>query len=191
MTYIGHNGGPSMVKGDSWARHCWTQARAELLPTLPLEIIRIRVARAQAIGLEYKTYASIRATTGRDIVAFLYSSESLRVRPVTLDLPLDRAAKLQAQDCDKLLFAAKDIGANRAVIRFADQGVDLAGVAPAPQALGTWAAARAAVRAALDPLKLAGDAVVLVGEGTLQKGWAEAGRLAAFLPGERFFGETA
>ena len=184
---IGHNGGPSLAPGSSWARYCWTKARAELLPTLPLEVIRIRVARAQKLGLQYSTYATIRATTGRDIVAFLYSSESLRVRPVTLELPEDRSERLRSQDCDRLLFAARDIAADRVVVRFADQGIPLAGVSPAPNALGTWSQSRAAVRAALDPLKLPGDAVVLVGEGALQKDWAEAGKLAAFLPGDAFF----
>ncbi|MEO8530473.1 MAG: hypothetical protein ABI459_04575 [Deltaproteobacteria bacterium] len=180
-----------MVKPDSWAKHCWTQARAELLPTLPLEIIRIRVARARAIGLEYSTYATIRATTGRDIIAFLYSSESLRVRPVSLDLPLDRAARLRDQDADKLLFAARDMRADRVAIRFAEQGIDLAGIAPSPAALGSWSDARTAIRAALDPLKLPGDAVVMVGEGSLQKDWAEAGKLASFLAADRFFGDAA
>src|SRR5690606_28253280 len=91
---LGHNGGPSLAPGSGWARHCWTRARAELLPTLPLEIIRLRVARARQIGLDYGTYATIRASTGRDIVAFLFSTETLRVRPVTLALPPERAARL-------------------------------------------------------------------------------------------------
>jgi hypothetical protein len=70
----------------------------------------------------------------------------------------------------------------------AEQGVAMAGASPAPPALGPWSAARDAVRAALDPLRLPGDAVVLVGEGALQRDWAEAGRLAGFLPGDLFFG---
>jgi hypothetical protein len=98
--------------------------------------------------------------------------------------------RLRVQDCERLLFAARDIRADHAVLRFADQGIPLRGVSPAPHALGSWAEAHSAVRAALDPLKLPGDAVVLVGEGTLQRGWSEAGKLAAFLPGESFFGAT-
>lgn len=187
MSMIGHNRGPSMTKGDSWARHCWSVARAELLPTLPLEIIRLRVARAKAIGLEYRTYATIRASSGCDIIAFLYSSEALQVRPVTLTLPPGRVEKLSAQDADKILLSARDIEPEVARQRFAEQGVVLAHVAPAPQALGTFRQARAALRHAMDKLKLPGDGVVLVGEGSLQRDWAEAGRLAGFLPAERFF----
>ena len=32
MAQIGHNGGPSAAEGLSWRKHCWTQARAALLP---------------------------------------------------------------------------------------------------------------------------------------------------------------
>ncbi len=67
----------------------------------------------------------------------------------------------------------------------------LAGAAPAPPALGTWGDSRRAIHAALAPLKLPGDAVLLVGEGRLQQDWAEAGRLAGFLPGDRFFAPAA
>jgi hypothetical protein len=191
MDMLGHNRGPSLRPGGTWARFCWTRARAELLPTLPLEVIRLRVARARALGLDYTTYAGIRATTGRDIVAFLFSTETLRVRPVTLALPPDRAARLAAMAADRLLLAAPDVDLQRVRQRFAEQGVALAGASPAPPALGAWAEARAAVLAALAPMRLPGDAVVLVGEGSLQQAWAEAGRLAAFLPGERLFGAGA
>ncbi|MCR8725299.1 hypothetical protein [Frigidibacter sp. ROC022] len=185
---LGHNRGPSLAPGSSWARHCWTRARAELLPTLPLEVIRLRVARAREIGLDYPTYARVRATTGRDIVAFLFSTETLRLRPVRLDLPSDRAGKLAELAADRLLLAAPDVAPEMALRRFAEQGVTLAGASPAPAALGPWAEARAALRAALDPLKLPGDAVLLIGEGRLQQDWAEAGHLAGFVPGDRFFG---
>jgi hypothetical protein len=52
-----------------------------LLPSLPLEIVRVRVARAKRLGLPYKTYATIRATSGRDIVAFLFSGNALGLSP--------------------------------------------------------------------------------------------------------------
>ena len=187
---LGHNGGPALKPGSSWARHCWTQARAQLLPTLPLEIIRLRVTRARAIGLDYSTYATIRATTGRDIVAVLFSSEALRIRPVTLDLPAAHAARLAAISADRVLLVAPDIDLGAIAGRFAVQGVRLAGIAPSPSPLGSWSDSRQAIRAALNPLRLPGDAVVLVGEGRLQRDWAEAGRLAAFLPASHFLLET-
>ena len=96
MSFIGHNRGPTIDEGHSWRRHCWTEARRTLLPTLPLEVVRLRVARARAIGLDYRTYATVRATTGQDIVAFLFSSNALRVFAANPRLPQDRADRLAA-----------------------------------------------------------------------------------------------
>ncbi|WP_295074341.1 hypothetical protein [Tabrizicola sp.] len=45
---LGHNGGPSLEGGVSWRKHCWSAARERLLPTLPIEVVRLRVKRAQA-----------------------------------------------------------------------------------------------------------------------------------------------
>ena len=87
MGEIGHNGGPSLEAGASWRRHCWTSARAALLPTLPIEVVRLRVKRAKALGLDYKTYAGVRAATGHDVVAFLFSSNALRVSLVRPAMP--------------------------------------------------------------------------------------------------------
>lgn len=72
---IGHNGGPDLT-GLGWRTHCWRQARETLLPTLPIEVVRLRVRRAAELGLDYKTYAGIRASTGHDLVAFLFSSNA-------------------------------------------------------------------------------------------------------------------
>ncbi len=47
---IGHNGGPTLEPGAGWRRHAWSRARADLLPTLPLEVVRLRVARARNWG---------------------------------------------------------------------------------------------------------------------------------------------
>ena len=79
MTGLGHNKGPTMEPGAGWRRYAWKRARTELLPKLPLEVVRMRVRRARELGLDYKTYAGVRATTGRDLVAFLFSSNALRL----------------------------------------------------------------------------------------------------------------
>ncbi len=59
----GHNGGPTLEPGGAWRRHCWRKARADLLPHLPIEVLRTRVRRAGELGLDYRTYASVRAAT--------------------------------------------------------------------------------------------------------------------------------
>ena len=79
MNGIGHNGGPTLEPGSTWRTHCWRAARAALLPKLPLEVVRLHVRRAAEIGLDYKTYAGVRATTGHDLVAFLFSTNALRL----------------------------------------------------------------------------------------------------------------
>jgi hypothetical protein len=78
---LGHNGGPSLDRGFGWRHHCWKTAREALLPNLPIEVVRLRVKRAAEIGLDYRTYASIRASSGHDVVAFLFSSNALRLLP--------------------------------------------------------------------------------------------------------------
>ena len=69
LAEIGHNRAPSVDEGQSWRLHCWRQARAALLPCLPIEVLRTRVKRAADLGLDYRTYASVRAATGHDVVA--------------------------------------------------------------------------------------------------------------------------
>ena len=73
MSQIGHNNGPSMETGRGFRVHAWSKARADLIPNLPIEILRGRVRRAKELGLPYKTYASVRAST-----CLLYTSPSPR-----------------------------------------------------------------------------------------------------------------
>jgi len=66
---IGHNQGPTMGSGAGWRRYAWKRARRELLPQLPLEIVRLRIRKARELGIDYKSYASIRAANGRQMGA--------------------------------------------------------------------------------------------------------------------------
>jgi hypothetical protein len=184
MAMIGHNGGPSTEPGQSWRRHCWKVARTELLPTLPLEVLRLRVARAKDLGLEYKTYASVRAATGHDVVAFLFSSNALRVTLARTALPNDRAAKVQSLvDVARIGLASGVLPAS--LLLAANEGL-LDRAEDAPGHLAAWGAAR---RRMLEILgKTPADRVVLVGDMALERDWASAGRLAGYLPAERYFG---
>ncbi len=60
MSEIGHNRGPSMKTGSGWGRYAWKRARADLLPKMPIEVVRLRVKRARELGIDYKAYAGIR-----------------------------------------------------------------------------------------------------------------------------------
>lgn len=178
----GHNGGPAMA-GVSWRKHCWTAARERLLPTLPIEVVRLRVNRAKELGLDYRTYAGIRATTGQDLVAFLFSSNALRVIHPRPMLAPDRAARLAA------IGGAARIGLAVAPLRadlLAQLAPELDAAFAAPAHLGRFPEARALVRAAIG--RMPSDAVLLVGDHPLEAEWCAAGRLAGYLSADRFFG---
>lgn len=103
MGTIGHNNGPSMEPGTSWRRHCWHRARRSLIGHMPIEIVRGQMARAREIGLDYKTYASLRAASGRDVVAFLFSTNALRLLRAQDALAPEIAAKLgQIHNCGRI-----------------------------------------------------------------------------------------
>lgn len=180
MAGIGHNGGPGMG-GLGWRTHCWRQARARLLPTLPVEVVRLRVRRAAELGLDYRTYAGIRASTGHDLVAFLFSSNALRMMGPSPRLPQGRKAKLAALSVQTHGLASRPLSPEE-MARLAPV---LNATHPAPDHLGTFAQARASLRAALGPL--AADTVLLVGDHALEAEWCAAGRLAGYLSADRFF----
>jgi hypothetical protein len=182
MGEIGHNGGPSMEGGVSWRRHCWATARERLLPVLPVEVVRTRVKRAAALGLDYRTYAGVRAATGHDVVAFLFSSNALRVSVLRPAMPEDRAGKLAVVQCGRLALAVAPL--TPGMVAAANPVLD--GVWPAPYALAGFGEMRDRVRAALG--KVPSDQVILVGDLGLERDWCAAWRLAACLPAERYFG---
>lgn len=181
---LGHNGGPGLEPGFAWRKHCWQKARADLLPHLPLEVLRGRVRRAAELGLDYRTYASVRAASGHDVVAFLFSSNALRVFPPVPQLPQDRAEKLAA------IAGALRIGlaSGRLAPAALAAAATLDAAHPAPPALAGWGALRQAIRGALAPARLAGDRVLLIGDLALERDWCAAGGLAGYLPAERYFG---
>jgi len=189
---IGHNGGPGVEPGvgpgvgpgGSWRRHCWQAARARLLPVLPIEVVRLRVRRAAELGLDYKTYAGVRAATGHDVVAFLFSSNALRVRTGLPAMPPDRLGKLQSLEaCARIGLAVVPLSPR--VLAQANRGA-LDQAHAAPYALAPFREVAAGLRAACG--RVPGDHVLLVGDMALEGAWCAAGRLAGYLPAERYFG---
>jgi hypothetical protein len=179
----GHNGGPSLDPGGAWRLHCWRKARADLLPHLPLEVLRGRVRRAAELGLDYRTYASVRAATGHDVVAFLFSSNALRVLQPGAALPPDRHDRLiQIAGCTRIgLAAARLTPADLA----AAAGPALDATHPAPPPLGRFPEIATALRAAAG--RIPRDRILLVGDTALERDWCAAGRLAFYLPADRYF----
>jgi hypothetical protein len=150
------------------------------LPHLPIEVLRGRLKRAAELGLDYSTYAGIRATTGRDVVAVLFSSNALgmeRGRPV----PQERQARLAG-------IAARRVGlATAPLCPEALLHLPLEATHPAPPVLSSFAIQRRMIRVALgaDP----GDATLLVGGYEAERDWCAAARLGAYLPAEKFFAQ--
>ncbi len=184
MGYLGYNGGPSRQGGVSWRRHCWTAARERLLPTLPVEVVRLRVRRARELGLDCKTYASVRASTGHDVVAFLLSSNGLRVVVTRPAMPVDRAERLAAvAGAGRIALAVRPLEASAALA--ANAGV-LEAAHQAPFALARFGEVRDALRAAMG--RAPSDQVILVGDMALQREWCAAGRPAGYVSAGRYSG---
>lgn len=182
MGVIGHNGGPALAPGASWRRHCWGKARRDLLPVLPIEVLRTRVARARELGLEYRTYAGVRAQTGQDVVAFLFSSNALRVSREAPHLPEDRAAKLVAvRAVARIGLAVAPLSAGALA-----ENPELDAAQEAPWALAGFGAQARHLRAVLG--RVPGDRVLLIGDHGLERDWCAAGRLAGYVPASAYFG---
>ncbi len=192
---IGHNKGPSMDGGFGFRRYAWKRARQELVGArVPLEIVRIRVRRAAALGLAYPQYASILLGSGRDIVGFLFTVDGMQLRlRRELEAPPEVAAKLRAlSGASRLALSPAEEPAEpfRAELTAAT-GAPFDVAAPAPERGARWGQARARVLAALAPLKLPRGAVVMIGEGREEELWAEAAQLARFLPSKDYFAAAA
>ncbi|MEE9427210.1 MAG: hypothetical protein V3V25_03585 [Paracoccaceae bacterium] len=188
MTSSGHNNGPSLGRRTSWRKYCWTKARADLMPHLPIEILRNRVKRAKELGLEYKTYASVRASTGHDVIGFLFSSNALRAFKHHPKLPPDRSVKLAAlKDCKRIALVVSPLTPDAFL---AANPSTLLGAVRAPEAHAGWSATRNAIHASLAPDKLPADGILLIGDTTLEREWSTAGRLAGYLPADRYFNQS-
>lgn len=185
MSGIGHNNGPTLEGGAGWRRYAWRRARRELLPQLPIELVRLRIRRAKELGIDYKSYASIRAANGRDIVALLFSSNALRVGPRVVAIPEERARTLgEIKRCGRLAMVRAPVNLSD----FSDLNAEIDVAHRAPDLRDSWGEVRAKVQALTTSQGLPGDGVVVIGDTALEAEWAEAGRLGGFLPSEAIFG---
>ena len=170
-----------MEPGFGFRRHAWKRARADLLPTLPLQVVRIHMARARRLGLDYKAYASFRATAGRDIVAFLFSGNALRLAPAQSIIPPDIAHKVRN------LPAGRIAGVYAPTLPDAvqDENPFLTRTGRAPGFTTSWADARDHVQ------RLMGDAprkgILLVAATDVEREWCAMGRMGGMLSADRFF----
>ncbi|PYE85926.1 hypothetical protein [Pseudoroseicyclus aestuarii] len=182
MAGIGHNRGPELGS-TAWRRHAWGRARRDLLPSLPIEVVRLRVARAQALGLDYRTYASVRAATGHDVVGFLFSTNALQMLRRGEAPPEARAARLAQLAADRTALAQPPLDPAQ-VLGLAP--LDAAHSAPS-FGLG-WAAMRDHLAGVIRSRGVPANRLLVVGETAAERDWSEAARTAGYLSGARYFG---
>ena len=175
-----------MEPGFGFRKLAWTKARAQLLPSLPLQVVRLRVARAKRLGLPYNTYATIRATSGMDIVGFLFSGNALELTRGRAAVPDAVAARLVLLDgaVDRLaaIYAPLHPGA---VMRANPGLVDAAGAAPGFGA--KWGEVRAGLRTMLRDRKLPLDGVVVVAATAIEREWCATAGLAGVIHADAMF----
>ena len=187
---LGHNGGPTMEPGARWRRHCWTRARAELLPRMPLEIVRRRMRRARQLGLPFATYNRVRQTTGQDVVALLFSSNALVAIPPG-GVEEARARKLrELQRCGRLV-AVHPPGTPDAMSRVMAIHEVSVQAFKAPGLGRSWSETRDVLKGQLKAAGLPGDQVLIIGETVLEQAWTKAGGFAGFFNGGQYFADVA
>ena len=178
-----------MEKGHGWRKTCWSKSRRDLLPKMPLEVVRNRLKRAKEIGLDYKTYASVRNNSGRDIYAFLFSSNALRLHLAASDLADDRREKMhKLKHCAQMIAAHKPLDPQVLPHDFNRlHDISIRAACAAPRFTDSWSDIRNQLTDLIRCEKIPADAVVLIGDTALEREWLAAGKFAAYLPAEAFF----
>lgn len=178
---IGHNSGRVDEPGRAFRTFAWGKARSQLMPKLPIEIVRRRVLRAKELGLPYRTYAGLRAASGDDLIGFLFSSNALRV------LRGRKSAPAEVQD--KLLFLkdARLIGLAQGRVPACALVPPAQAAARAPRAFAPWSEIRETMAQILSEHHLPGARTVLVCDTALELEWHPAARLAGVVPADVYF----
>ena len=184
MAGIGHNSGRVDEPGKSWRSHVWGKARQQLMPTLPIEVVRRRVARAKELGLPYKTYAGLRAASGDDLIGFMFSNNALDVLRRADKVAADKAAKIAA------LKDTRTVGLAQAPTLPSQLAppLDIAHAAPNP--LAPWVQKREVLRNVFAQTGRPSSRFVLICDTAMEREWVDAGRLAGALPAQAFFEVT-
>jgi hypothetical protein len=183
---IGHNQGPTMEKGHKWRSFQWQKARDAAMPkAIPLMVVKMHVARAHALGLDYPTYAAVRKATGRDIMGLLFSSNALRVvRAEAPYIPVARGEVLSAVDgAKKLALVHAPLQAD--IIGLANPTLDAVGTAP--KFTDNWGEMRDHLGGFIMGQNLNRDQVLVIGDTSLERDWGAAAQAAGYIEATRYF----
>ncbi|KAA2316311.1 hypothetical protein DL237_08735 [Pseudooceanicola sediminis] len=180
----GHNQGPVSQAGRRARILAWKQALDDRTETeRSPEVVRRRVKRARELGLSYAVYASIHMTAGRDIGAYLFSSNALGVFANGGPPPAKVTARLAAlQGVRRIGLAVPPLTPDQLAERV--PALDAVFAAPAPY--GGNAAMRQAL--ALAQGKMPAASIVAVTALPREDEWVMAGRLGGVLRADSLFG---
>ena len=184
MAGIGHN---SKIdpKGYGARLVAWRKARSALLSrAMPIEVIRKRVARAAELGLDYKAYAGIRAGTGRDVVALLFSSNALRMLRQA-HLPADRAAILDRVKADRLVLVHPPLVPDAVA-----EMVQIDGARIAPTFSMSWGAMARQLQSDLNAFDVPSSGTLIIGDTAFEAEWMLAARAAGYVAAGAYFGDN-
>jgi len=189
MAGVGHNNGPVLETGHSYRTHMWRRAQQKLMPnTMPLMIVRMRLRRAAELGMDYKTYASIRQASGQDILGLLFSSNALRIISNGAQIPDSEARALAAVKSASRLTLVHAPHEPPAVLQ-ANPVLDAAGAAP--RFTDSWSQMRERLEGFIRQQRLPGNQVLIIGDAPLETEWTTAARAAGYLPAEQYFQHQA
>ena len=152
---------------------------------IPLMVVRMHVARARQLGLDYPTYAAVRKASGRDIMGLLFSSNALRVvRADAPQMPVARADLLETVKAARKL-ALVHAPLQSDVVQQANPVLDAVGMAP--KFTDSWAEMRDHLGGFIADQRIARDQVLIIGDTALERDWCAAGRAAGYLEAARYF----
>lgn len=188
MAGIGHNKGPTMERGHTWRTYQWRRAQQKLMPnSVPLLIVRMRMRRAAELGMDYKTYASIRQASGQDILGLLFSSNALRIIGNGARMPDATDRALRAVKAAQKLTLVHAPVQPPAVLQ-ANPVLDAA--AAAPRFTDSWSGMRERLEGFIHQQRLPGNQVLIIGDAPLESEWSTAARAAGYLPADRYFAQV-
>lgn len=186
---LGHNGGPTMEPGHTYRTYMWRKAQKRMMPnTIPLMIVKMRVKRAAELGLDYKTYASVRQAAGGDILGLLFSSNALRILGGAAHMPDARDRALRAVKSARKLSLVHAPLQPPAVLQ-ANPVLDA--TAAAPRFTDEWSGMRDRVQGFIRDQRLSGHQVLIIGDTSVETEWSTAARAAGYLPADRYFPHLA
>ncbi|ABF64862.1 hypothetical protein TM1040_2130 [Ruegeria sp. TM1040] len=185
---LGHNGGPSLEPGALWRTHAWRSAQKKLMPnTLPKLVLQMRLKRAAELGMDYKTYAKVRQTSGQDVLGLLFSSNALRLLKDPRLPEVERARLAHLKRAERLALTYPPLRPSE--VARVNPEIDAADTAPV--FTEGWTEMRAKLQGVMRQRGLSGASVLVIGDAPLENEWAAAGRAAAYLSAAEYFGASA